>query len=140
MKLGIVGSRIFSEPNWSRSAQWAEGYIESQILRYHPQAVVSGGARGIDTMAYNMARKHGFETDVKLPKPQGQGQNAYIQALFARNTDIVNESDRLIAIMSKGRSNGTMDTVNKAKAKGIPITLIEVDNERRMAHFEYNYQ
>ena len=48
MKLGIVGSRIFAEPEWSRSAEWARGYIESQILGFQPEAVVSGGARGID--------------------------------------------------------------------------------------------
>ena len=138
MKLGIVGSRVFSEPDWLVAAEWARGYIESQIVRYQPEVVVSGGARGIDTIARQVARKHGFTVDEKLPKPKAKGRGPYIQALFDRNSDIVADSDRLIAIMSKGRSNGTMDTVRKAKAKGIPIILIEVDNVRRMAHFEYN--
>ena len=140
MILGIVGSRVFSEDGWETAAEWAKGYIESSILNHHPEKVVSGGARGIDTFAEQLARHHGFEVDVKRPKPTGPGSLKYVQALFARNSEIVNDADKLIAIMSKGRSNGTMDTVNKAVKKGIPVILIEVDNETRMVHFEYNYQ
>ncbi len=140
MILGIVGSRIFAEDEWEIAAEWAKGYIESQILRHQPEKVVSGGARGIDTFAEQMARFHGFDVDVKRPKPKAPGRGAYIQALFDRNTEIVDDADELIAIMSKGGSNGTMDTVKKAVKKGIPVTLIEVDNIKRMAHFEYNYR
>jgi hypothetical protein len=139
MNLGIVGSRVFAEPDWSIAAKWAGDYIESQILKFQPEKVVSGGAKGIDMIAERMARKHGFTVSRKRPKPKGPGYLRYVEALFDRNTDIVEESDYLIAIMSKGRSNGTMDTVKKAVKKDIPIILIEVDNDKRMAHFEYNY-
>lgn len=138
MNLGIVGSRVFADEGWENAANWAAGYIESQILKYQPSKIVSGGARGMDTIARQVARKHGFTVDEKLPKPKAPGRGAYIKALFARNTEIVDDSDVLIAVMNKGRSSGTMDAVTKAKAKGIPILLIEVDNENRTAHVEYN--
>ena len=45
---------------------------------------------------------------------------------YERNSEVVNASDRLIAFHIKSESSegsGTLDTINRAKQKGIPVKV-----------------
>jgi len=46
------------------------------------------------------------------------------QTYFARNTKVVELSDELLAFQVN-KSAGTQDTINKARAKGIPVKVFE---------------
>lgn len=87
-----------------------------------PYQVVSGGARGADTMGEEWARGRGIYTRILLPDWNTHGRAAGTM----RNTDIVNASDKLIAFYKNG-SRGTMDSIRKARIKlGVGnVTVIE---------------
>ena len=44
------------------------------------------------------------------------------ESYFARNTEVLNESDELLAFQVN-KSSGTQDTIDKASLRGMPVTL-----------------
>lgn len=124
ISLGIVGSRAL-EGNLR-----AYTVIHEYISALRPDQIVSGGARGIDNMSVEVALGMGYDEDditIHLPKPRSQARADVIASYFARNTLIVEDSTDLLAIMVRGGSSGTMDTVRKAQAKPISAFVIYVD-------------
>lgn len=122
-RLGIVGSRAL------RDNVRAYRIIHEHILAIQPDKIISGGARGIDTMCMEVALGLGYDWDDLiefLPQPEEHGGN-YIRALFARNTDIADQSDILLALMVPGGSHGTEDTIKKAKRRPISVWEFYVD-------------
>ena len=56
------------------------------------------------------------------------------QMYYQRNTDVVNSSDELVAFQVRSEQSeglGTADAVEKAKAKGIPVQLFQMENFAR---------
>lgn len=51
-----------------------------------------------------------------------QNRTVDIEAYFKRNSAVINAADELIAFQVN-KSNGVQDTIEKAKAKGIPVKL-----------------
>jgi len=84
-------------------------------------AIVSGGAKGADTMAMDAAKTTLPEKRRKvIPVPSGT--SSFRERAFGRNTKIVEKAALLIAVFGPGpRSGGTQDSVSKALAKGIPV-------------------
>ena len=112
MNVAIVGSRGFED----------EALIGRSIARLQQQhsdlVIVSGGARGADSIAERIARKWGVLTLVHLPEWTRYGKSAG----FRRNDLIVASADMVIAFFADGpRSRGTANTVASAKVKGIPV-------------------
>ncbi len=112
--LAIVGSRHFTdEAVFLRTlAAWIDLFGE-------PAMIVSGGARGADTLAeaYVASNKHigltVFEAEWdKYGKAAGPMRNAYIVA----------EATHVLAFPDK-RSKGTLDTIERAKAAGLNVTI-----------------
>lgn len=110
MRIGIVGSRTFNDLQLVRNTIDPEGII----------LVVSGGAKGADSLAEQFAAENNIPTLVFKPEWKKYGYTAG----FIRNTTIVENSDHIYAFWD-GSSRGTMDTVNKARAQGVPVTLVE---------------
>lgn len=105
MKLAIVGSRDFP-----RLAD-----VRDFVLKLAPGTiVVSGGAPGVDRAAQEAAEARGLQVLVfradwdRLGKAAGP----------ARNTQIVEACDHLVAFMRAGGSPGTADSIAKARAVG----------------------
>ena len=122
--LGIVGSRSLAGNLQAYHA------IHEYILAMNPDKIVSGGAGGIDSMSTEVALGLGYDEDdliIHLPKPRSPARWDYIAALFVRNTLIVDDSDELLAIMARGGTKGTEDTLHKAEIKGITRYVIYID-------------
>lgn len=105
MKLAIVGSRTVTP------------MLRAKVLAYVASlapsvTVVSGGARGVDTIAVDAARKRGLPTMV-IPADWSLGKGAG----FQRNGTIVESSDAVVAFWD-GVSRGTEDTIRKAHKAG----------------------
>ena len=87
-------------------------------VRVHPNldTIVSGGAKGADTMGENYAKILGLKTVIYKPDWSKKG------GAFLRNTDIVNDSDLVMAFWD-GKSNGTKDSIDKARRFGKKLII-----------------
>lgn len=84
--------------------------------------VVTGGARGVDSWAAECAHARGIRVVVYPADWKKHGQRAGL----IRNTQIVNDCTELVAFWN-GASRGTMDSVRKARERGIPVRVVRVN-------------
>ena len=82
------------------------------------EGVISGGARGVDSMAEEAARMSGVK--VRVYRPESEKGRGFAARAMARNSRIVKQSDMIIAFYDprKLKSPGTADTVAKAVKAG----------------------
>ncbi len=112
MVIAIVGSRTWVEDG--RIAQ-----IVSLIQRKHPDAlIISGGARGVDTIAIRVAKRLGLSTKVYPADWDKHGKRAG----FLRNQTLVSEADVVIAFWD-GESRGTAHSIELAENAGKPCYI-----------------
>jgi hypothetical protein len=107
MKLAIIGSRSL---------------INIDISSYIPpgvKTIITGGARGIDTLAASYAKKHGIELVEILPDYKKHKRGAPIR----RNDHIVDLADMILAFWD-GKSKGTEYVVNLCKKRGKECRVI----------------
>jgi hypothetical protein len=112
--LAIVGSRTFTGSIDQETTEF--------ILKYgKPSLIVSGGARGVDTLAKLFAKKHQIPFKEFLPDWKKNGKGAGL----LRNTDIVKACTHMIAFPDKNGGKGTRDSIRKAKELKKVIKVIE---------------
>lgn len=88
-------------------------------LKYIPDTVVSGGAKGADTYAREFATKHNLKLIEYLPQYDKYPPKI---APLERNKQIVAECNCLLAFWD-GTSRGTKFTLDYAKEKNKPIKI-----------------
>jgi hypothetical protein len=84
--------------------------------------IVSGGAPGPDSFAVTAANALGLDVRVFRAQWDKHGKGAGM----LRNTSIVAHVDRVVAFWD-GKSKGTLDTMRKAKAAGLPVLVVTED-------------
>ena len=99
MRVIIAGSRNFTEYNHVQDAV--------DMCRWYIKEIVSGGARGIDTLAKDFA----FNNIMDFKEFQADWNNLGTSAGFVRNCQMADYSDGLIAIWD-GESKGTKHMIN----------------------------
>lgn len=107
-KLAVVGSRGF------RDYHKLDGVLRDAA----PTVVISGGARGADSLAETWARRNGVETQIFLPD-----HKKYRHAFHHRNRLIAEACERLIAFWD-GKSTGTKYTIDYARRIGRPVEIV----------------
>ena len=118
MKLGIVGSRCFSDEKTMHIIYpLIDNFIQSLVCKV--DVIVSGAAKGTDTLAREYAHSHSIRLIEHPPKTFTSYE------LLARNTLIVNDSNHLLAFVCPC-SRGTWDTIRKARKKQIPVKIIHL--------------
>lgn len=108
MKTAIIGSRN----------------LNVDISKYIPEEttiIISGGAKGIDTLASEYAYINNIPIIIFKPEYSKYGKFAPL----ARNKLIVEEADFIVAIWD-GQSRGTLFTINYAKKLGKPIKIYTI--------------
>lgn len=115
-QLGIVGYRGFTD--YEKFSKIIDEYIEEIGP---PLFIISGGAKGTDTLAEKYAFDHKIPTKIFKPEWDKYGKKAGIM----RNTDIVQNSTHVIAFLSP-KSIGTVDSINKAKKLDKVLKIIDV--------------
>ena len=114
MRLAVVGSRtgVSSKLVW----RWLSKYF----AEFGPDmTIVSGGAKGADSIAADFAKHKGLKCDVYLPDWDTHGRSAG----FKRNHTIWDNADAGIAFWD-GESRGTAHSFKIAKAQGKPLTIV----------------
>lgn len=110
MKLGIIGSRSFSDYD----------LLCKEVSKFEDiTLIISGGASGADLLGERYAREHKIPTRIFYPDWKKYGSRAG----FLRNSDIVRSSEHII-IFWDGISRGSQDSINKAKELNINHTII----------------
>jgi len=104
MKIAIVGSRNITDYNLFKD------YVLSIIKVKDIDLVISGGARGVDTLAERFAKEFNIETQI-FPADWNRYGKA---AGHIRNKDIIFNSDIVFALWD-GKSTGTNNSINHAK-------------------------
>lgn len=114
MKIAIIGSRETGNINFEQK-------LERMFLISGHDTIISGGARGIDTLAAQFARKHGIKLLEFRPDYTTYGRSA----TFVRNRLIVDVADVVVAFWN-GTSRGTKYTIEYAKKKYVPVVIIRI--------------
>lgn len=110
----IVGSRHFTD---------YELFCEvCDTFKCQMQRIVSGGARGADTLAERYAKENRIELLVFPAEWHLYGKAAGPK----RNQQIVDEADHMIAFLAP-HSKGTRNSITLAQRKGIPTDVVEVE-------------
>jgi hypothetical protein len=112
MKLAIIGSRSIERLN-------LDEYIKEK-----PDSIVSGGAKGIDTIAWKWAVDNHIEIVVHKPNYNLYGR----WAALLRNDIIIDEADKIMAFWN-GESTGTKYVIDNALKKNKPLEVIIIEEK-----------
>ena len=113
MKIAVIGSRN----------------LDIDISPYIPvycTAIISGGARGIDTRAAKYARENGLDLIEFLPDYDQYGK----MAPLVRNEKIIKEADLVVALWD-GYSKGTRYVINRCHALHKQIKIVTIQGMRK---------
>jgi hypothetical protein len=108
MKVGVVGTRDF------------ENYetLKNTLDTLEITCIISGGAKGADTLAELYAKNNGIDTIIHRPDWSVGKKGAAI-----RNAKIVEDSDIIVAFWD-GVSRGTKMTMEMAKKANMRVVCI----------------
>ena len=109
MKLLVVGSRSITDFDLTP-------YVSADV-----DTIISGGAKGVDTLAEQFADKHNLSKYIVRPRYSRYGKGAAL----IRNDFMVDEADAVLVIWD-GVSHGTHHTIKYAEKKGKPTNVIIV--------------
>lgn len=112
MKVAVIGSRGFNNYD----------LVKKTLSNIEITLLVSGGADGADSLGEQYAIENNIETKIFLPDWEKHKRAAGM----IRNTDIVNESEVVVAFWD-GTSRGTLDSINKAKKLNKKLIIINYE-------------
>ena len=120
MNIAIFGSRDIP----IEQSKQVFDLIQSKVNLLTADHIVSGGAKGADTIAEIIAKEHSIKTLIFKPDWTKHGKAAGM----VRNTDIVKNADMGFAIVNKPlqESKGTFDSFKKFLKAGKPVFLIDL--------------
>lgn len=110
MKTAVIGSR---------------GITDINLETYLPEGtdeIVSGGAKGVDTLAREYAVKHGIRLTEFLPDYSRYKRGAPLK----RNEQIIEYADVILAFWD-GQSKGTKFVIDKAEKSGKEVRVIVIE-------------
>jgi predicted Rossmann fold nucleotide-binding protein DprA/Smf involved in DNA uptake len=108
MKTAIVGSRGITD--YSKISDILNGYQISEVI--------SGGAKGVDSLAEQYACDNNIPTTIFKPDYKQYGRGA----CFVRNKQIIEASEQVIAFWD-GESTGTLNSIEYAKKLNKPLFI-----------------
>ena len=122
MNMAIIGSRDFNDYEYLNKTI-KEKVKELPIIK----VIVSGCARGADTLGEEFARKNNLIFKAYPAMWDTYGKSAGI----IRNKDIINNSDIVVAFWD-GKSTGTCNSIELAKKMGKKTYIFNdwVENEK----------
>jgi len=120
MRLAIVGGRDFDD--YTLLEVWVDSVMSMQFDREDKVSIISGGAKGVDSLGEQYANNHKLGKVICKPNWDKYGKSAG----FIRNQTIVDNCDMVLAFWD-GQSRGTADTIEKAKKAKKPTFIIYYD-------------
>lgn len=119
-KIAIVGSRNFND--YGR----VENIVKEFLILHKEIEIVSGGAKGADSLAEQVANNLNLDFKVFLPLHKKDKNVQYNpKYFFDRNKEIVEYSDIIIAFWDY-KSKGTKHTIDYSKRKKKSVFIIKI--------------
>ena len=117
MKIAVVGSRNFP----------SKKFVQDTVFMYLHDCgfkceFVSGGARGVDTWAEEVAHSCNMGAGIPCKIFKADWDKHGKSAGFMRNEKIINEADLVLAFWD-GTSNGTKHSIDLARKNKKPINI-----------------
>lgn len=112
MKLAVIGSRTFDDYTLLCNTL--------DKINEHIELVISGGAKGADSLAERYANDRNIPTLIIKPDWDTYGRSAG----YRRNVDIVTNSDAVVAFWNQ-KSKGTLHSIEIATSQGKPLKVIK---------------
>ncbi len=116
-KLAVVGSRTITD------RKLIFDYLDSKYDKI--DIIISGGAKGVDSIAQDWAKERGFPCLVYYPKWYNQEGEYDKSAGFKRNYLIVKDCDVVVAFTTG--SAGTQNSIDLANKLGKKVIIHKVD-------------
>ena len=113
MNVAIIGSRDF------KNKELLDNTMKKIQEQKDITKIISGGAKGADTMGVQWANKNNIETKVYYPDFK-----KHKRAYHFRNRQIVMQSDLKVAFLN-GYSTGTKYTINFAKTLEKEVIVVK---------------
>ena len=111
MRVAVIGSRTFNDYD----------EVKSVLSTLKITLLISGGAKGADSLGEKYAKENNIETKIFYPDWSKHGKKAG----FLRNSDIINEAELIIAFWDKS-SKGTKDSLDKALKLNKRVLIISI--------------
>ena len=112
-KIAVIGSRNF------KNKTLLNQHMKKLLDKYTITHIISGGAKGADTLGVQWGQKNKIETIVFYPDFKKRKR-----AYHFRNRQIVKNSDILVAFWD-GSSTGTKYTINFAKTLEKEVIVVK---------------
>lgn len=111
------------------SREWGDvEAVRSRIAALPEETViVTGGARGVDRIAEDVARELGRERMVFRARWDVEGRSAAADPASQNSRTLDSDPDLVIAFRAGGESPGTDDCIAQARRRGIPVEVVEPD-------------
>ena len=110
MKVAVIGSRDIKDINLGE-------YLKDDVTE-----IVSGGAKGVDTVASQYAQENNIKLTEFLPEYNRYKRGAPLK----RNIQIAEYADKVLAFWD-GKSRGTKFVIDYCKNSNIPVEVIVVN-------------
>ena len=128
MILGITGSRSVTDFDFLPYFHLLDNEFKTFCSNHYTGSlavtcVITGGAVGVDTTAYDTAQRYGIENLRILPDRSKYPGIQIFKALEKRNEEIVEKCDILLAVWD-GSSHGTRNTIKIAEKLGKPCFTV----------------
>jgi hypothetical protein len=107
------------------SRSWTDGErIADRLMEFERGTrFISGGARGADRIAADIARGMGFEVEV-MPAFWHDGESYNPTAGLERNIRMLDREPDLVLAFWDRRSTGTAHTISAAQLRDIPVEIV----------------
>ena len=122
--LAIIGSRSISNRDivFNIIYDYVNKITNKYNVLFNRIVIITGGARGVDSIAEEWAKKNNLSCIIIKPDWSKYGKSAG----FKRNINIIKPATAVLAIISGG-SKGTLNSISLAKKMKKPCTVVNYD-------------
>lgn len=120
-KVIIAGGRDFYD--YELLQRKCDKYLWNKLWLDEKIIIISGHAKGADTLGEKYANERGLILDIKPAEWDKYGKSAG----YKRNEEMVRVADAAICFWN-GKSKGTKHTIDLCKKKGIPCRIVKYES------------
>ena len=123
LRVIIAGSREFND--YELLKKFAIEIITKKTMLPDLTRIVSGGARGADTLGERFANEMGLEITRFIPDWDGLGKRAgYVRNAEMAKFAVEDNNDGLLIAFWDGQSRGTKHMIDLAKRYGLEVHVV----------------